>query len=162
MEWYAIAAAVIVLLIVSPRFRYIALFACLAFSAIGGGYYLHSQYQEIRSKKRIPIHDIKIEHMDLQATSFGNYRIIGRIDNNSADYTLNSVSLRIFLEDCVQDESGEPDCEVIGEATEDVHVNSPPQQTREFEQYVYFFGSIPKTPPDKPDWHYVILHTHGE
>ena len=161
MVWYVLATAAVLLLMVSPRFRVLALFVCLILSIIAGAYSLHCQYRETRSKKLIPVHDIEIRDAALKSTPFGNYKIIGRISNNSADYTLNRVSLRIVMEDCVEDESGDTDCEVIGDASEDLYVNAPPQHTREFEQYVYFFGNKPKT-PDKLNWHYIVLHTHGE
>lgn len=161
MEWYVIVALVILLLIISSRFRVFALVACLSLSILGSIYYLHSQYKEIRSKRLIPIQDIEIRDIALNSTPFGNYKIIGLINNRSADYTLRRVSLRIFMEDCVRDDSGDTDCEVIGDRVEEVFVNAPPQQIRDFEQYVYFFGRKP-TLPSTLNWHYVILNTHGE
>lgn len=160
MEWYVIVALVILLLIISSRFRVFALFACLSLFFMGSVYYLHSQYVEIRTKILIPIHDIEIRDIALNTTPFNNYKIIGRINNKSPDYTLDRVSLRIFMEDCIETESEDTDCEFIGD-TMDVFVHAPPQQIREFEEYVYFFGSKTK-PTGKLKYRYIILHTHGE
>jgi hypothetical protein len=160
MEWYVIVALVILLLIISSRFRVFALFACLSLFVMGSAFYLHSQYVELRSKKLISIHDIEIRDIALNTTSYNNYEIMGQINNKSPDYTLNRVSLRIFMEDCVETESEDTDCEFIGD-TLDVFVHAPPQQIRDFEEYVYFIGSKTK-PTGKLKWRYIILHTHGE
>ena len=161
MEWYVIVTLVLLLLIISSRFRVFALFACLSLFVMGSAYYLHSQYIEIKSKKLIPISEIEIRDVALNSTSYKNCKLRGRIDNKSPDYTLKRVSLRIFMVDCKDAESEYADCEVIGDTLEDVYVNAPPQQIRDFEEYVYFFGSKTK-PTGKPNWHYLILHTHGE
>jgi hypothetical protein len=81
MEWCVIVALVILLLIISSRFRVFALFACLSLFFMGSVYYLHSQYVEIRSKILIPIHDIEIRDIALNTTPFNNYKIMGRINN---------------------------------------------------------------------------------
>jgi hypothetical protein len=161
MEWYVIVALVIILLIISSRVRVLALLACSSLIVMGSAYYFYSQYVEISSKKLIPISDIEIRDMALNLTSYNNYKITGRINNKSPDYTLNRVSLRIFLEDCAETETKDTDCKVINDTLEDVYVYAPPQQTRDFNEYVYFFGSKTK-PTGKLNWHYIILHTHGE
>jgi hypothetical protein len=160
MEWYVIVTLAILLIVISSRFRVFALFACVSLFFMGSIYYLHSQYAEMRSKELIPIRDIEIRDIGLNTTPFHNYKIRGRISNNSPDHTLHRVSLRVFMEDCAEDESEETDCELIGD-TVDVFVHAPPQQIRDFEEYVYFFGSKSK-PTDKLNLRYVILHIHGE
>jgi hypothetical protein len=161
MEWYVIVALVIILLIISSRVRVLALLACSSLIVMGSAYYFYSQYVEISSKKLIPISDIEIRDIALNLTSYNNYKIMGRINNKSPDYTLTRVSLRIFMEDCAETETKDTDCKVIGDTLEDVYVYAPPQQTRDFNEYVYFFGSKTK-PTGKLNWHYIVLHTHGE
>jgi hypothetical protein len=160
MEWYLIVTLAILLLVISSRFRVFALFACISLFFLGSVYYLHSQYAEIRSKELISIRDIEIHDIGLQSTPFHNFKIRGRISNKSPDHTLDRVSLRVFMEDCAEEESEDTDCELIGDSV-DVFVHAPPQQIRDFEEYVYFFGSKSK-PVDKLNLRYIILHTHGE
>jgi len=161
MDWYVIVALVIVLLIISPRFCVFALLACSSLIVMGSAYYFYSQYVEISSKTLIPISDVEIRDIALNLTPYNNYKIMGRINNKSPDYTLNRVSLRIFMEDCAENETEDTECKVIDDTLADVYVYASPKQTRDFNEYVYFFGSKTK-PVGKLNWHYIILHTHGE
>jgi hypothetical protein len=61
---------------------------------------------------------------------------------------------------CQQDDLGDAECEIIDSALEDVYANAPPQQTRDFKQYVYLFGAKPRQ-PDKLNWQYIVSHTYG-
>jgi len=69
--------------------------------------------------------------------SFSSYdgspeRIKGRLRNNS-NYAVRSVELHLQFQDCAANGA----CETVGDANEDVLVNVPPGQSRDFDSSIY-------------------------
>jgi len=81
------------------------------------------------AKNQIDIIDARV--------SFSSYdgrpeRITGRLRNNS-NYTVRSVELHLQFQDCAANGA----CETVGDDNEDVLVNVPPGQSRDFDSSIY-------------------------
>jgi hypothetical protein len=87
------------------------------------------------------------------------YKIVGRIKNNSHQYTLTGLGMNVSFEDCEGD-SLRPTCVTIGEDKDHYYgMNIPPGQVREISEYVYSGSTRPK---GKLVWHYSISYTEGK
>jgi hypothetical protein len=103
--------------------------------------YLYVEYDKAESARKLAhartlIAKNQIEIIDARV-SFRSYdgspeRITGRLRNNS-NYTVQSVELHLQFQDCAANEA----CETVGDDDEDVHVNVPPGQSRDFDSSIY-------------------------
>jgi len=75
-------------------------------------------------------------------------KITGRLRNNSK-YTVESVELHLLFQDCPTNAA----CETIGTSEEDVSVDVPPGQSRDFDSYV---SGNRMSPRGKLNWNYSI------
>ncbi len=113
MVWI-IGLVVLILLVVSAGFRKFAgIFVLIA--VIGGVIYWQYQenyqenYQEKyleneeQSKTRIKQSELLFEDVSLINTSYGSPYMVGRITNNSSQYTLKEVQLKLTFRDCDKD-----------------------------------------------------------
>jgi hypothetical protein len=146
------------LLIVSPRFRRIAVVA-LGILAVGlillVGWYEHNQAEQKR-KDEAAKNFIKIGQIELvdPRVSFSNYngspeRITGRIRNNST-YSLGSLELRLVFQDCL----AQGGCETVDDEKTDIYASVPPGQSRDFDDYL---GGAALSPKGRITWTYQIL-----
>lgn len=62
------------------------------------------------------------------------YKVTGRLFNNSNEYTLTEVGLKVRIEDCAGDEGNS--CIVVSEAGMTIDITIPPNQARDFTQEV--------------------------
>jgi hypothetical protein len=168
MAWL-VGLAVVLLLIYSSGFRKAAL-GLVVVGAIGIGiivWYtqesknarLQAELEAVKAaRERIPILELEFNDMVLK-TEYGSYKIIGRIKNNSHQYTLTGVGVDLSFEDC-EGESLKPTCVTIGEDKGHYYeMNIPPGQVREISGHVYPGGTRPK---GKLVWHYSISYTQGK
>ena len=146
------------LLIASPRFRRVAavalgvvVVAVLLF--IG---WIHQNEAEQEHKRELAKSYIKSEQIQLvdPRVSFSNYdgrpeRISGRIRNDSG-YPLERLELRLIFQDCIP----KGGCETVGDDKVELSTRVPPQQSRDFEEYI--LGSA-LSPKGHVEWSYQIV-----
>ena len=136
MVWI-IGLVVLILLVVSAGFRKFAgIFVLIA--VIGGVIYWQYQekYQENeekQSKTRIKQSELLFEDVSLK-TSYGSPYMVGRITNNSSQYTLKEVQLKLTFRDCDKDNKN---CIIVAEDDLFFYINIPPKQARDFKKSVY-------------------------
>jgi hypothetical protein len=89
-------------------------------------------------------------------------RITGRVRNESA-YTLENFEVHLTFQDCAQParrgsvpkgEAGP--CETIGDLEKAIHVEVPPSQSRDFDEFMA--GPI-LSPKGKIEWNYQVVST---
>ena len=141
MVWI-IGPVVLILLVVSAGFRKFAgIFVLIA--VIGGVIYWQYQekYQENeekQSKTRIKQSELLFEDVSLK-TSYGSSDMVGRITNNSSQYTLKEVQLKLTFRDCDKDNKN---CIIVAEDDLFFYINIPPKQARDFKELVYLYSDL--------------------
>ncbi len=156
MAWLA-AIIVILLLIYSGRFRKVAV--ALVAALVVGVVVIYLYMQDSKRQTRSLIAESELDFQDIKLqTDYAGYKIIGRIKNNSHQYTLTAVGLNISFDDCdTNTENG--NCVTIGESTDRVSLLIPAGQLREFSEYVYPGNTRPK---GRLVWHYSVAYIEGK
>ena len=156
MAWI-VGIVVLILLVVSAGFRMFAGVLVLIFAVGGFIFWQYLEYEERESKSRIPQSELVFEGMSLKPSYGSSYDLIGRIVNNSNKYTLKSVQLKLTFRDCEKDNKN---CIVIYEDSENIYINIPPKQARDFKESVYLYSDI--SLKVEMAWDYKIQHTKAE
>lgn len=146
------------LLLFSRAFRKIAAVALglLLVAALVLYLWLEASSREQRRKQELAKGYIKSSEIEVvePTISFSSYdrspdRITGRIRNNSR-YGLRSVELRLLFEDCPPAEK----CETVGEAKEEIYIQVPSGQSRDFN---HFISGHRISPRGRLQWSYAVL-----
>ena len=111
MAWI-FGIVILILLVVSTGFRKFAGVLVLVFAVGGFLYWQYQENEERESKKRIPISDLKFDGVTLKS-SYSSYDMVGRITNNSANYTLKAIQLKLTFKDCEKANPG--NCVVVAQ-----------------------------------------------
>lgn len=78
----------------------------------------------------IPATQVTLENTTVSVIA-GSWRVRAQLNNQSTDVAISSIPLRLIVEDCINtSDAGKPSCTPIAEATLDVIISVPPQQTR--------------------------------
>ncbi|WP_350283762.1 hypothetical protein [Nitrosomonas sp.] len=158
MIWI-IGFIVLILLVISAWFRKVAVSVIIVTGIVGSLVYFLNEREEERALSRIPLAELDFENVTLKP-NYSGYKLSGRIKNNSQEFTLKQVNLLIIMQDC----TGAPDsqdCVTVGESHENMDLNIPPGQARDFEKSLYFPGSGPKL-LGKLEWSYSVSEIKGE
>jgi hypothetical protein len=131
-------------------------FVILAFVTLVGGVLTYEYIEHEAERKRIPIGQVEISGLELNASTYG-YELIGTIKNKSEEYTLTSVRLKVQMSDSLP--SGQSS--VIGETISWFIEDVPPGQIREYDDTNVYFSNMPN-PQGSLSWHYEIIGTTRE
>lgn len=93
---------------------------------------------------RIAPSEVLLKDIDIVPKS-SSYRITGRMVNSNETAQVLSIGLEVLAWDCSPEEGVEPrsydvKCVTIGQVEEQVFVEIPPGQARDFDDQVYFHG----------------------
>jgi len=156
MAWI-IGIVILVLLVISTGFRkFVGILVLIA--VIGGFiYWQNEKNEEKQSKTRIKPSELLFEDVLLKSSYGSGYDLIGRITNNSSNYTLKGVQLKLTFRDCDKDNK---DCIIIGEDDEYIYINIPPKQARDFKESVYLYSNLKIK--GKMVWNYKIEYLKAE
>jgi len=149
--------SILILLVVSARFRKFAGILILVCAVGGFLYWQYQENEEKQSKKRIAPSEVFFEGVSLKS-SYGSYDMVGRITNNSNKYTLKGVQLKLTFRDCAKD--SDSNCIIIAEEDEYIYINIPPKQARDFKERVYLYSDL--NVKGKLVWDYSIEYTKAE
>lgn len=158
MVW-VIGLIVLILLIVSAWFRKVAVSVIIVTGVVGSLIYVLNEREEERALSRISLAELDFENVALKP-SYSGYKLSGRIKNNSQEFTLKQVNLLITMRDCIGTPDSQ-DCVTIGESHENMDLNIPPGQARDFEKSLYFPGGNLKL-LGKLEWNYSVSGIKGE
>lgn len=87
------------------------------------------------AKLRIPLTNIELVDLGM-GTDKEVVTLTGRVRNNDPRFTLTGVELRLRVQACPT-----PDrCDTVGDTTNHIYLNVPPQQVREINEVVSFSG----------------------
>ena len=156
MKWLLIIVF-LVLLAVSAGFRKLA--GALVLLCVVGGLLIwqYQVYEENYSKKNILPTELTFEDLSLTSLN-GNYRLSGRIINNSAKYDVRGVQLKVTISDCKI--NGNNNCIIISEADEYIYADIPSKQARDFRKNLFLHSDI--VIKGKLDWDYSVKYVESK
>ena len=109
-----------------------------------------------RAAAKLLIPAANIDLIDLRMGTGGpSVTLEGRVRNRDSSHTLTGLELHLKVLECSQPGS----CDTVGDETENISVDVPPQQVREFNQYVYFSGLRSNRPSRQ--WTYDLVSLSG-
>lgn len=156
MKWLLIVVF-LALLAVSAGFRKFA-GALVLFCAIGGILIWQYQvYEENQSRKNIMPSELTFENVTLESLN-ENYRLTGRIINNSDKYDVRGVQIKLTVSDCKIDDNN--NCIIISEADEYIYVDIPSKQARDFRRNIFLYSDI--IIKGTLDWDYSIEYVESK
>lgn len=153
--WW-LAGIVLVAVILSPaQFRKFFLVVAGLSLLLGGTVYFYNQYSLERDLSLIRADEVALDELVLD-TSFGTY-LKGRLRNDSGQYVLREVRVRVQVYDCVTPEFS-PDCTLHG--TQEISLYGPvrPGRTKPFSTNIV----LPPFKNDHPRVRYEIVSIKGK
>jgi hypothetical protein len=99
MAWLA-GIVVLLLLVFSTDFRKAAGIMVAVIALVARIFILARRQSEREARARIPASELDLREITLGPDSFGGYKLVGRIKNNSPTYTLTGLGLKLVLQDC--------------------------------------------------------------
>jgi len=154
--WWLIAILAIIAAFFFPRFRNVLLILIGVLAVAFFVLYEYEQTDEKASRSRITNTDVHLTETRLILRSPGAYTLVGRLRNGSAQFSIQSLQIRLTLRDCVSKNQ----CATIGETTQSLSVSVPPGQTRGVEERIYF-SSLPSLKGNL-EWDYAVVEIHAK
>lgn len=156
MKWLLILVC-LVLLAVSAGFRKLA--GTIVLLCVIGGIFIwqYQVYEESRSRKNILPSELTFEDLSLESIN-ENYRLAGRIINNSDKYDVRGIQIKITISDCKINESD--NCVIIKEANEYIYAAIPSKQARDFRKNLLLYSDI--VIKGKLDWDYSVKYVESK
>ncbi len=156
MKWL-FGIIVLILLVVSARFRKFAGFVVLICIVGGALLWGYQEYEKNKSKSRISASEVTLENISFE-TRNNNYELTGRIVNNSEKYILNGLQLKITVKDCTNND--DTHCIIFAEKKEYIYLSIPPRQARDFKKDIYLY--LNQSIENKLAWDYSIEYAESE
>ncbi|SDX04012.1 hypothetical protein [Nitrosomonas communis] len=155
MKWL-VGIIILILLIVSVRFRKLAGSLVLLGIVVGLLLWQYQEHEKNKSKNRISPSELVLKNITFKPSN-SHYEMTGRIINNSQTFTLNGVQLKITAKECANNNN---DCIIILEKNEYVYVHIPPKQARDFRKEVSFYSN--QIIEGKLVWNYSVGFAESE
>lgn len=156
MKWVA-GIIVLILLVVSVRFRKFVGFFVLVCAVGGLLFWQYQEYEKNQSRNRISPSELIFKSVSFKSSN-SNYEMTGRIINNSEKYALNGVQLKITVSDCTNND--DINCIIFSEKNEYLYVYIPPKQARDFRKDIYLYSDQNKE--GRLVWNYSIEYAESE
>ena len=138
MKWLA-GVIILILLVVSERFRKFAGVFILICVVGGLLFWQYQEYEKNKPRNRISPSELVLKNVSFKPSN-SNYEMTGRIINNSQEFTLNGVQLKITVKDCANNNNNN-DCIIFTEKNEYLYVNIPPKQARDFRKDISLYSN---------------------
>ena len=152
MLWL-IAPLVLALIALLAGFRRIALGIVVAAVIAGAAIYVLNERAQQRAETRVSASEFSLENVVVRHTFDASYEITGRLNNRSATYQVDGITLNVKLRDCRSGDASQ--CVAAGEAQGHAVVAVPPGQSRPFTATLYF-GKGHRRPQGRLAWDYEI------
>jgi len=156
MKWLS-GIIVLILLVVSVRFRKFAGVFVLVCAAGGLLFWQYQEYEKNKSRNRISSSELVLKNVSFKLLP-NSYEITGRIINNSEKFTLNGVQLKITIKDCANNDN--IDCIIFSEKNEYIYVYIPPKQARDFKKDISLYSD--QNRENRLVWDYSIEYAESE
>jgi hypothetical protein len=153
MKWFAIVS-VIILLIVSVRFRKFALSVAMILAFSGLMVWLYQEYEIHQVRNKILPSELRLENVAFMPLN-NDYEVTGRIINGSEKYPLNGMQLKISVKECA-DDNVDLNCIKFYETEEYIYITVPPKQARDFKKIITLYSN--QAIRGKLIWNYTILY----
>jgi hypothetical protein len=155
MQWLFLLG-VLVCAIIFPKFRKVLIVLALAFAALIAYFLISGRIEESASKTRIAPGEVELVDVRLVSSSGSVYNLQGRVRNRSSRYTLSDFTLRVTLEDCINEST----CDVVyHEGRSPLIGLVPPGQARDFE--IFGIGSYDTRLKGSLKWYYSLGEVRG-
>lgn len=144
-------------MVVSPGFRMFAL--VIGAICVGGFFWLinrdttKTNAVSYVAQPKISQTELVFSDVALSPSYGAYYKISGKVKNNSQSATFSEADIKITIFDCPRPDSM-ANCETIGQTTTSVRAETPPGQTRAFENGYVDFKNKPQ--PRFFRWNYEI------
>ncbi|MDO8333672.1 MAG: hypothetical protein Q7T35_03255 [Nitrosomonas sp.] len=156
MKWLA-GIIVLILIVVSEKFRKFAGFLALVCVVGGLLFWQYHEYEKNKSRNRISPSELILKNVSFKLLP-SSYEMTGRIINNSEKFTLNGVQLKITIKDCASNDN--IDCIIFSEKNEYIYVYIPPKQARDFRKDISLYSDQIKE--DRLVWNYSVEFAESE
>lgn len=156
MKWL-FGIIVLIMLVVSARFRKFAGFLVLICIVVGSLLWGYQEYEKNKPKNRISASEVILKNISFEAIN-NNYELTGRIVNNSEKYTLSGLQLKITIKDCTNND--DTHCIIFAEKKEYIYLSIPPRQARDFKKEIYLYSN--QNIENKLVWDYSIEYVTSE
>lgn len=153
MKWFAIVS-VLILLIVSVRFRKFALSVAMLLIFCGLMVWVYQEYETHQVRNRILPTELRLENVSFMPLN-NDYEITGRIINGSEKYPLNGVQLKINVKECAK-EDDDLNCIIFYETSEYIYIMVPPRQARDFKKVITLYSN--QAIKGRLIWNYSIVY----
>ncbi len=148
-----VAALVIVL---GVRHSLIVLLGLVIASVVGVIWY--AEFEDKRYAGAIPVEYVQLTNTSMVPGYGSSFQFAARVKNAADQHVLTVFSLTVIASDCPVGQS-EPQCEIIGEQTKEIHVVVPPNQARDISEQFRFDGMRPK---GELTWDYRVNYTRAQ
>ncbi len=156
MKWLAIII-VLILLMVSVRFRKLAVILVLVGALVGLLIWQFQDYEENKSRNRILPSELILKNVLIKPSN-SHFEMTGRIINNSDQYTLKGMQLKMSAEDCKN--NSQMSCIVFWENNEYIYITIPPKQARDFRKAISIYSD--QNIEGLLEWNYSVQYADSE
>ena len=152
MKLFAIVS-VLILLIVSVRFRQFALSVAMLLVFCGLMVWVYQEYETHQIRNRILPSELRLENVSFESLN-NDYELTGRVINDSEKYRLNGLQLKISVQKC--DDHEHRNCIIFYETEEYIYIMVPPRQARDFRKVITLYSNQALT--GRLVWNYSIIY----
>lgn len=152
MKLFAIVS-VLILLIVSVRFRQFAHSVAMLLVFCGLMVWVYQEYETHQIRNRILPSELRLENVSIESLN-NDYELTGRVINDSEKYRLNGLQLKISVQEC--DDHEHRNCIIFYETEEYIYIMVPPRQARDFRKVITLYSNQALT--GRLVWNYSIIY----
>ncbi len=156
MKWL-FGIVIIILLVVSVRFRTLAGYFVVIFIVGGSLFWGFQEYENTKSRSKISPAEVVLRNISFESVN-NNFLMSGRIVNNSENHTLSGLQLKIDVKDCTNNE--DVHCTVFAEKEEYIYLTIPPGQARDFRKEIYLYSNL--NIENKLVWDYSVEYAESK
>lgn len=160
MIWAMAALVVILLLLIATgNLRLMIGFLCVVVVVITL-LLVFDVFEEKRSSARIALEQIQLQDFTIEESRASIFELKGRIQNDSPEFGLFRLGLRVQALDCPDAETSVERCTVIGDQVQELSVDVPAGQARDLAKRIRF-ADAPLTPRGLLRWQFEVVGTGG-
>ncbi len=140
MHWILLAIVGIALIALASRYPKSA-FALLGVLLLAGlVFYQTNSFAPTAKSKPLQASDISLDQMLMTQGYQNGFNLSGRISNHSKEIAISEFVIKVAMRDCASGDSGghANECPIIGEKLERIKLLTPPEQSRDFSESLYF------------------------
>lgn len=155
MIW-AMAALIVILMALVAWGDIKLMLGFLAVVIVAGvGLISYDHWADKRAAEMIPLSEVQIAGFEVESMAGSVYELTGRVENQSTQYPLRKLAVRISAQDCEAE-----NCVTIGEITSWLHTDVPAGQARDIKDKIMLKEGRPD-PKGELRWKFEVVSTQG-